>query len=93
MQDPARRLDVEQPADAEDLGQDDVRDALASSVRDQQRYRRNDCMKCTLQPPSFPRAREVDGPGIGTLNLHLMSNTSSKKPRKVAVRRLSRLAR
>lgn len=43
MEDAVRVDDIEQLADAEELGQDDVRDTVTGRVRHQQRHRGDDC--------------------------------------------------
>lgn len=108
MDDAVGRDCAEELADAEHAREDDVGDAVPCRVGDEERDRGDDCEQASERASgvrslcgagSFSRgasrAAERDGAalGMGSLKRQRMSNTSSQKPRKVAIRSERRLAR
>lgn len=95
MQNPVGRNDVEELPDAKDVGQYDIRDTVSGGVGHQQGYRSDHCRPSSSVPLFLETGgrRKGDARGIGNLNLHRISKTSSINPKNVAMSKLSKLAR
>jgi hypothetical protein len=74
--------------ESKDFGKNDVGDAI---VRDIDQYERNCCDDCVYMSDTGPMKRDLLG--IGNLYRQRISKRSSRKPRKVAIRKVRREAR